>query len=150
MTCLENIEQDTVHEKMKLFRFRRYAAKIQKIAAIIGKVDNSVVGIEGYSLGGMGTSATSMLCELGGCLRMQLCELGQPIYEIPPTSIKKIFSKSGKADKDVMYKAFKGIYGLPDIHPMANLVEAKYKHVPCPINDIVDSFAVALLLIWIQ
>ena len=87
--------------------------------------------------------------ELGGCLRMKLCEQGHEILELAPTQVKKMFTGQGKSTKDDMYERFKE-WSIP-LFDLLGLKESKYKHVPHPLEDMVDAIAVAIgLLALIQ
>lgn len=60
-----------------------------------------VVVLEGYSMGSKGSSALN-IAEFGGVLRFTLHELGIPVVEIPPSSLKLFATGSGASEKDAM------------------------------------------------
>jgi len=105
--------------------------------------DDTVVGIEHYSFMSKNTNATSILIELGSLLRGLLLTRGHKILEIPPTTVKNMFSDSGRASKDDMYAAYLEFFHLPSLYSLLGLKD-NYTSVPHPIEDIVDSMAVAL------
>jgi Holliday junction resolvasome RuvABC endonuclease subunit len=158
--CIENEEEKEKNEEIQtnsglsLNRFKRYINKIIPIVSLIQeqtkKSDllrnkNIFISIEHYALSNQkNTNCTSTLMELGGCLRFFLSHVGVQILELAPTTIKKVFSNSGKIDKDGMYKTYKEVYKLPNLFDMLNLTETKYTHVPNPINDMVDALATAI------
>jgi len=143
-TCI--MPEQSFQTTLSLSRFDRYYNRIQKILNIIGenKNQNTIIGIEHYAFSTTPTPADTMLKELGGCLRMFLCLMKHRIMEIPPTTIKKIFSNAGSSKKDDMYTAFETRHHMPDLFPLLNLTKTKYKHTPHPVEDIVDAFAITL------
>ena len=148
LTILEDIPEESF-SNYSLFRFKRYEARLQKLESIIGYGDAvTVCGIEGYSYSSRPTQADSILKELGGCLRRDLCRLDYNITEIPPSTIKKYFTGMGNAKKLDMYKWWRNEYKLPCLYRLLGLCQEDKtlpeKDIPHPIEDIVDSFAVAL------
>jgi Holliday junction resolvasome RuvABC endonuclease subunit len=144
-------EKDNKLFRFSLFRFERYEARLQSLLALIGNNagNNKIVGLEGYSFYSKATQADTALKELGGCLRRSLCHLNHTIMEIPPSTVKKIFSGSGKANKNGMYKAYRKTYGLPDLFSLLNIAEEENyletdKPIPHPIEDVVDALAVSM------
>jgi len=132
-----------------LFRFARYEMKLKKLLALIGnKSPNTIVGIEGYSYQSSATEAESILKELGGCLRYLLCNMQHIILEIPPSTVKKIFSAQGGADKNDMYQAYIEKYKLSDLFSSMN-VKRPPKNIPNPISDLVDALAVAMSTLFL-
>lgn len=133
----------------KEFRVDRYMNRIRALLAIIGdnSQKNKLIGIEHYSYGSMSTMSTTRLYELGGCLRMWLHALHHQVMEIPPSTIKKLFSKHGQAKKERMLKAYQEEWKLPNLFPLIGLNADKYKHPPHPIEDMVDSVAVVFSMI---
>ena len=79
---------------------------------------------------------------------LNLCD--HHIVEIPPTTIKKMFSGSGRADKDIMYQTYRNKFGLPDIAAHIGLGGKVYKHVPHPVEDMVDALAVAVATLFTE
>ncbi len=92
--------------------------------------------IEGYALGMMGSSSVSMLCELGGILRHALWRKGWSFEELAPTTVKKYFAGSGKADKAAMAQAYEA-RGYPPLAPLLNC--QPHQH---PLEDMIDAVAV--------
>jgi len=148
----EKPESSTPLFAFSLFRFNRYEEKIQKLLSLIGsnKHQNKLVGIEGYSFNSKATPADTFLKELGGCLRLSLCRMKHNIMEIPPSTIKKIFSAQGQATKKDMYLTYTDKFNLPDLFSLMNLGEKNdFKDIPNPINDLVDALAVALSVMYL-
>ncbi len=131
-------------------RIQRYQDRVQTLVSLIGpNVDHSMqIGIEAYAYQSAPTEGDTMLKELGGILRLYLLQQGHHILEIPPTSIKKVFSTKGSANKTSMYEAYESIFQLPDLFHLMHLKpKSSYTHTPHPIEDIVDALAVALTTI---
>jgi len=158
VSIIEDLEAEAAPEdkrfRFSLFRFERYEARLQSLLALIGenKSQDKVVGLEGYSFYSRATQADTALKELGGCLRRSLCHMKHTIMEIPPSTVKKIFSGSGKADKNEMYSSYRQIYDLPDLFTLLSLGEEQPyletdKTIPHPIEDMVDALAVAMATI---
>lgn len=125
-------------------RFNRIEAAADAILKVVPR--NAVIGLEGYSFSSMPTEADTTLKELGSLLRMGLCKLDPvSIRELPPTSVKKEWSRSGRADKCEMYAAYVR-YGLPLLEPLLGMKPSKVgcKTLRHPIDDLVDSIAVAV------
>jgi len=64
-----------------------------------------------------------------------------PFTLISPGTIKKFFHGKGNATKDLMYDAFVEKTGV-DLYKLLGI--RRGKKVESPINDIVDSYALAL------
>lgn len=158
------LEDPVNHENGKrrfdfsLFRFERYENRIQALMAVIGdnRKKNKLVGIEGYSFKSKATQAETALKELGGCLRRSLCHFQHEIMELPPSTVKKIFSGVGKSDKNEMYRCYRETYRLPDLFKCMNIAASDQvylddpeKNIPHPIEDMVDALAVALSLLFL-
>jgi len=141
--------------QFSLYRFNKYDVRLRALLSILGdnREGNKIVGIEGYSYYSQASQADTILKELGGCLRMNLCYAGHQILEIPPSAVKKIFSGDGKSNKNKMYRHGRNDYGLPDLFRLMNIGEERdcmadpAKDIPHPIEDLVDSLAVTLSLL---
>ena len=150
LTLLEEWPEDAGH--FSLFRFNRYEVRLQLLMGIIGmrstRRGNQIVGIEHYSFKSsspFATAADTTLKELGGCLRRSLCQMGHNIMEIPPTTIKKVFTHGGGAKKTDMYMAYAQRYFMPSLYRLINIEEdPDAKVIPHPIEDVVDALAVAM------
>lgn len=154
-TCLESEDdedEDQEEEKdpLKLPRFDRYKQRIRCLLAFIPS-EVSRVAIEHYSFNSKNTEAQTQLIELGGCLReailnqlIQRHPRTYAVYEIPPATIKKCFALNGRAKKEDMYRAYEQIYYLPSLYQALNLTSRNYTKIPHPIEDLVDSLAVAM------
>lgn len=155
-------------------RLSRYETRIQSLLGLIGPQDTRapmVVGLEHYAFAANATRGDSILKELGGILRRQLCHLGHQVVEIVPSQVKRLFCQKGDAKKKDMYRAYLDMYRLPDLCALLNLSvvddpepkkvtkkamalaaapkKPKVCHdtVPHPIEDMVDALAVALSVI---
>jgi Holliday junction resolvasome RuvABC endonuclease subunit len=156
VSLIESSENEKPSNRLSysLFRFTRYEERLQKLLSIIG-TNNKLVGIEGFSYNSKPTQADTFLKELGGCLRLSLCRMKHTILEIPPSTVKKIFTQNGQASKVDMYKTFVETYHLPDLFALLNIgdedkkIDKTLDHVPHPIEDIVDALAVAMSLLWL-
>ncbi len=146
------IESDQSSDKSySLFRFQRYQEKLQIMVALINyhcQSHQRIVGIEGYSYQSGAGEADTILKELGGCLRLLLCKEHQ-MMEIPPATIKKLFSGKGHAKKPDMYQAYRNQYHMPDLFTLLHIKEPSSGKTPHPIEDLVDAFAVALSTLYL-
>jgi hypothetical protein len=153
ISVLEEREEDQPSLfAFSLFRFSRYEERLQKLLSLIGDnmKQDKLVGIEGYSYNSKSTQADTFLKELGGCLRLSLCRMKHNIMEIPPSTIKKIFSTQGQSTKNDMYKAYQEKFYLPDLFSLMNIGKVEeFKDVPHPIEDLIDSLAVALSVLYL-
>lgn len=95
--------------------------------------------IEGYSYCSQGGSAPTKLYEFGGVLRTKLHECGYSLVEVAPTRIKSLFTGSGKSKKLDMYNRWIELH-LPNLYEIF-LFPKVPKHIPKPIEDVVDAFA---------
>ena len=139
------IVENQTNDDFSLFRFQRYQNRLQTLLGIIGSAPGALIGIEGYSYQSTATESDTMLKELGGALRLYLCQLQHKLLEIPPSTVKKIFSGKGSAKKKDMYESFLTSFGMPDMLPLMSLPPWKQlKEPPHPVEDMTDAFAVAL------
>ncbi len=97
------------------------------------------VAMEGYSYGSS-RSLTFNIAENAGILKLYLLELGIKPTIIPPTTAKKVFSGSGRCDKEGMRQALLEREDVDIVDWMG------YKILKSPAHDIVDSYAIALTL----
>jgi len=93
------------------------------------------VFIEGYSMGSKGN--ISGICELGGVIRHVLFSNGYKIIELPPKTVKKVFSGAGDANKDEMIDTFTQRTKV-DLSKQLGIDDFHHKL----ITDIADSYAV--------
>jgi Holliday junction resolvasome RuvABC endonuclease subunit len=150
---LEESAKSVNHFSYSLFRFTRYEERLQKLLSLIG-TESRMVGIEGFSYNSKATQADTFLKELGGCLRLSLCRMKHTVLEIPPSTVKKIFTTNGQASKVDMYNTFVQTFHLPDLFALLNIADNEDKsksreNIPNPIEDIVDALAVAMSLLWL-
>lgn len=79
----------------------RLRTMYDKILAHLKKYKPKVAVIEGYAFGAR--SRQHRLGEIGGVVRLACVQAGvETIYEVPPTTLKKFFTGSGKAQKEDM------------------------------------------------
>lgn len=123
----------------------RYDIILFDILKIIDRYHIKEVFIEGYSYNSV-SSSVSKLYEIGGIVRYTLWKRKISYHEFAPTSIKKIFTGSGCADKRQMYQTFVSKRNFPDLLLIFNL--EKCKDIAHPVQDIVD--AVALICCKIE
>ena len=126
-------------------RWAVYNDKSNIICQVLGQYPSaeSELYIEGYSFMSQGGSAPTKLYEFGGVLRTKLYELGYSIIEVPPTRIKSLFTGSGRSKKRDMYNKWISL-GLPNLYDLFSFPKVP-KHVPKPIEDIVDAFALCTI-----
>jgi len=82
----------------------RYLFILEKIFQIIERIHPEVVILEGYSYGSRG-SAVYQYAELVGILKFLLHRKNIKLIVVPPTTIKKFVTGSGRADKQSMSDA---------------------------------------------
>lgn len=123
-------------------RFSRYVHHLKPLFDALPS--QCVVGIEHYSYDSRHTPAQSDLMEVGTLLRAYCHEKHWSVLEIPPSTVKKAFSSSGKASKKDMVRAWESRYFLPSLYPLLGLDEQRYTEPPHPLEDMVDALAVAL------
>lgn len=110
---------------------------IQKQCA--GNFENVKVALEGFSYGSS-KSLTFNIAENAGILKLYLLNLGIVPTIIPPTTAKKHFSGSGRANKEDMRQALIDKEGVDIVEWLG------MKRLNSPAHDIVDSYAIALTL----
>lgn len=101
------IETGTIKTKVDTDRFRRYNLILQKIKAF-EPID--LVIIESYAYGAFGGNNYKLI-ELGGIVRNHWHSLSIPFVEVGITSLKKVITGNGRADKDLMIATVKQNYG---------------------------------------
>ncbi len=98
--------------------------------------------VEGYSFGSIGR--TFSISEAGGVYRYILAQRNIPIFEIPPTTLKKYITGDGRADKKKMAKVVKSLFDLE--FPSADetdafcLLVAGLDYLDTPLVDGTESF----------
>ena len=92
-----------------------------KILNLLNRHQPSVAVIEGYAFAAR--SRQHRLGEIGGVVRLACAQAGvRTIYEVPPTTLKKFFTGSGKASKeDMQAEAFaRGWFKAPPGNDLAD------------------------------
>lgn len=112
------------------------------IASVLSSMDplQTRVQIEGYAFGSSDSGHASRLAELGGVVKSYLFEKGFAYTEVPPTSVKKFWSGSGRADKTDMIEAAR-TKGYPIDELQRDMILKKVDDHP--LEDIVDAIAIA-------
>lgn len=125
-------------------RCTRYAEMVQLLLNPVLCLDpaRTVVGIEHYAYSASTTSAYTKLMEMGGHMRVTLCQKGFQTYEFSPSYVKRIFTNSGKASKHEMCDRMVDDLGM-DLFSWIG-VDVRSNKSLGPVDDMVDSFAVAL------
>jgi crossover junction endodeoxyribonuclease RuvC len=118
-------ECGTVTPQKGLLGAERLEWIYQRVQYIIECSEPSVIVLEGYSMGLSG-GMVFQLGELGGVLRLLFHRASIPLLVIPPSSLKKFASNSGKAQKDEVRL---GVYK-----------QWGFEHHS---NDVVDAYALA-------
>lgn len=77
---------------------------------VLDEFEPTVAFIEGYGLGNQFTMKE--MVEVGTVVRLELLRRGIPWYEIPPTTLKKWLTGSGKAKKPDMKAAVLSRFGF--------------------------------------
>jgi Holliday junction resolvasome RuvABC endonuclease subunit len=151
--CLDASTQAS-GQQHSLARMQQFRSLLPRIVAIIcshGSARETLVAIEHYAfnannrgMNAKASSSQSLLMELGGCLRFMICCYGFKILELSPSTIKKTFSGSGRATKEEMYAAARNRFHLPDIATLIGVPVDGLKHIPHPVEDVVDAIATAV------
>jgi Holliday junction resolvasome RuvABC endonuclease subunit len=103
-----------------------------------------LVAVEAYAFHKQSSSVT-VLAELGGVMRNKLHRAGLQFVELSPTTIKRWFTGSGSADKQMMWDRFKAV--TRSTLALDTLIPGSFaRQIPSPHQDIVDSFASAFSL----
>jgi Holliday junction resolvasome RuvABC endonuclease subunit len=155
--CIEHKSYEKLD--IDLSRFKRFQTRIIKIISVLishgmnNPLIHMIGGVENYIMNTnmKNTKADSDLKEIGGILRNYLYSAQNVhIMEIPPTSVKKLFSGSGKSSKYEMLQAYTHQWYLPDLYSMLNIQTPKQHSVIVakPIEDLVDSVGVALTVVY--
>lgn len=109
----------------------RFESLASFVEAIVTPGDFAV--LEGYSYGSKGAMAE--IGENTGLMKNRLWRLGVSFEIAAPTTIKKHGAGTGKADKDVMIRAFEDLTGV-DIRKTLGMTPS----ATSPGSDVVDSF----------
>ena len=115
-------------------RFSFLSTWVLKILSRFDKID--IVWIEGYSYGSTG-SRIFEIGENGGILKYRLFHKRIPFKVVPPTTVKKFYTGSGRADKLAMENCFILESGI-DLRTLLNLTQKQSS----PVGDICDSYAI--------
>lgn len=98
--------------------------------------------LEGYSYGSKSSSMTS-IAENTGLLKHKMWKQGIEFITPAPTSVKKLFTGKGNANKELMYNI--GLQNDPTIPKVDTLYG--WNIDSNPMSDIVDSYAMVHFLI---
>lgn len=93
--CMEMTEINTKEKG-----FSRLVSLPEKILEVVNKYSPDAIFIEGYAFSSRFNSAFQQ--ELGGILRHLLVKNQYPLYEVPPTTLKKFVTGKGNSKKDLM------------------------------------------------
>lgn len=131
----ELVESDTTGCMGRAIRIR------EDIASVLDGLNptETRVQIEGYAFASSDSAHASRLAELGGVVKSYLHGRGFTYTEVPPTSVKKFWSGSGRADKLDMFKA--AAERKHDVEAMGQEMMLKKSH-DHPVEDIVDAMAI--------
>lgn len=130
----------------------RHAPLIQRMQAVVDAILTllqtfphpiSRVYIEGYAFRTY-SSSSSTLYELGGILRYRLAQANYEYVTVPPTRLKKLFTGGGRATKVDMYRKFT-LTWRQDILKSVFRLAARANHIPNPVQDIVDAYALTFV-----
>lgn len=107
---------------------------LEELRKVIIENDIDQVVLEGLSLGGVSHSSRS-LGALFYCIQLLCIDLDLPCEEIPPKSVKKIWSGSGNSSKVDMEKS------CPEY--LVKVIESSpFKTINKGRRDLIDSFAI--------
>ena len=113
----------------------------------IDKDNELKINIENY-----GYATTGLVFNIAECTsvfkQMLWFNLGiSPNYHlnlIAPSTVKKMFTGKGNANKMVMYETFCGLSTVDIYDCFYNIGKMNTKNIPSPISDIIDSIVIAL------
>tara|TARA_R100000458_G_C8145347_1_gene154966 strand:- start:58 stop:624 length:567 start_codon:yes stop_codon:yes gene_type:complete len=97
-------------------------------------VGSDQIAIEGYSYNS--TGKVFHIAENTGILKYKIYNLGIPLEVVPPSSVKKLATGKGNADKEWMHKHFVTETGLN----LKEIITPKKSKVDNPVSDIIDSY----------
>jgi Holliday junction resolvasome RuvABC endonuclease subunit len=130
------------HQQLKkLNTFQKFHLIQKYILSVLKSNQIKHIYIEGYAYDAKCSSATK-IHELGGIMKYGLYENNITWSLLAPTSLKKQYTGSGRSDKFQMYKTFIDM-GMPDLKHI--FATQNCKGIPTPVQDIVDSFALAFI-----
>jgi Holliday junction resolvasome RuvABC endonuclease subunit len=130
---------------------RRFEDMANKFIKILNDypVHDLFVVVEGYAYkkqrGGLGSASVTGLAEITGLMKSKLLTQHIQFDVVPPTTIKKWFTK-GNADKSQMYATFHQMQQGIDLETLIPRYGSKKADIPSPQQDLVDSFADAYAL----
>lgn len=123
-------------------RYAKYAFMHTHLLDFCKSAD--VIGIEDYAFGAS-VGRVFDLAEFEGWLRQELWKLGKPIYLYSPSTVKKLFTGYGDADKLSMWEAFLKMKEVkPDLTSLPEVSDGK-RGKPTT-SDVVDAYAVVYCL----
>lgn len=117
-------------------RFHNIAKWVLSVVGICHP-DNTIINIEGYAFAASGIIA--QIAEATSVTKQILYHNGYKFNLIAPTSVKKSFTGSGRADKELMYKHFVEKTGFK----LNDLFKTKSEKIGSPVSDMVDAYALS-------
>lgn len=108
-------------------------ADVRSIIVIFEDILKSYYSIDYAVIEAIAMAASGRIDELAminGAMRMACMNAGIPIYAVPPTTNKMIFSGNGQADKDIMIACWKAL-------------EKKSQYLQGKIDDLADAYSLA-------
>lgn len=119
-------KEDPIHIRIKYI--------IDKLRTLIQEEKITHLVLEGLSLGGVSTSSRS-LSALFYCIQILCDDLDIPFEDIPPKTVKKIWSGNGNSSKKDMEKSC-------PIDLLKKIEVSPFKTLSKGRRDIIDSFAI--------
>lgn len=129
---ISSSKEDKIHIRIKFI--------IQELRKIIQEENIDILVLEGLSLGGVSNSSRS-LGALFYCIQIMCDDLDIPFEDIPPKTVKKIWTGNGNSSKQDMEK-----HCPEDLLKKIEL--SKFKTISRGRRDIIDSFAIYKS--WVQ
>lgn len=108
-------------------------ADVRSIIVIFEDILKSYYSIDYAVIEAIAMAASGRIDELAminGAMRMACMNAGIPIYAVPPTTNKMVFSGNGQADKDTMIACWKAL-------------EKKSQYLQGKIDDLADAYSLA-------
>jgi hypothetical protein len=141
--CYNLTSYENIFSKDIKFSFHKgYKSEIQRfhnisewaLKIITSYIDDiKIVGIEGYSMGSKGKVFN--IAENTALLKYKLFAAAIPFDTVPPTSVKKMATGKGNANKDVMFEQF-----IKDTNRDLKKELQPNRKLGSPTTDVIDAF----------
>lgn len=119
--------------------FEDYNHDCERYESIADWATDKVLGcseilLEGYAFAAKGK--VFHIAENTGVLKYKLYQRGIPVSTIPPTTVKKMATGKGNADKEMMHDSFMLETGID----LRGIMTPSKKSIDSPVSDLVDAY----------